>query len=206
MFTIDDVDTSTSAAAHARRQSSTDRTSLAIVHTRKGTTRRSGTFRKWLSSAGPTSTPNPMPTAVAATARSLAGISRPARLNVAKRTAHRSASSARDRLPGAFKKHPASYDTPILREPLRCTNREDRGGDQRGEVAFQKGNVDDAAGWYKKSAAADPSWESPVFKLGMVALNRGDIEGAKVLFQKVIDLAPDSEEGAQAKATLAALP
>ena len=75
-----------------------------------------------------------------------------------------------------------------------------------GEVEFQKGNVDAAAGWYEKSAAADPEWESPVFKLGLVALNRGDIEGAKALFQKVIDLAPDFQEGAQAAATLAALP
>lgn len=75
-----------------------------------------------------------------------------------------------------------------------------------GEVAFQQGDTDAAAGWYEKSAAADPSWESPVFKLGMVALNRGDIEGAKVFFQKVIELAPDSPEGAQAAATLDALP
>ncbi len=75
-----------------------------------------------------------------------------------------------------------------------------------GEVAFQQGNVDDAAGWYEKSAAADPTWESPVFKLGMVSLNRGDIDGAKVFFQKVIELAPDSPEGAQAAATLEALP
>ena len=75
-----------------------------------------------------------------------------------------------------------------------------------GEVAFQAGNVEAAAGWYEKSAAADPSWESPVFKLALVALNRGDIEAAKALFQKVVDLAPDSQEGAQAKATIAALP
>jgi len=75
-----------------------------------------------------------------------------------------------------------------------------------GEVAFQDGNVDAAAGWYEKSAAADPSWEPPVFKLGLVALNKGDIEGAKVLFQKAVDLAPDSPEGVQAAATLAALP
>jgi len=75
-----------------------------------------------------------------------------------------------------------------------------------GEVEFQKGNIDAAADWYEKSAAADPEWESPVFKLGLVALNRGDIEGAKALFRKVIDLAPDSQEGAQAQATLAALP
>ena len=75
-----------------------------------------------------------------------------------------------------------------------------------GEVAFGEGNVDAAADWYEKAVAADPDWEPPVFKLALVALNRGDIEGAKVLFQKVIDLAPNSPEGAQAEATLAALP
>jgi TolA-binding protein len=75
-----------------------------------------------------------------------------------------------------------------------------------GEVAFQDGNVDAAEGWYEQSAAADPSWESPVFKLGLVALNRGDIAGAKALFQKVVGLAPDSPDGVQAAATLAALP
>ena len=75
-----------------------------------------------------------------------------------------------------------------------------------GEVAFGEGNVAAAADWYEKAVAADPDWEPPVFKLALVALNRGDIEGAKVLFQKVVDLAPNSPEGAQAEATLAALP
>ena len=75
-----------------------------------------------------------------------------------------------------------------------------------GELEFSKGDAAAAAGWYEKAVAADPSWEKPVFKLGLVALNQGDIEGAKAQFQKVIDLAPNSEDGAQAKATLAALP
>lgn len=75
-----------------------------------------------------------------------------------------------------------------------------------GEVAFSEGDADAAAGWYEKSAAADPDWPPPVFKLGMVALNRGDLEGAKALFRQVVDLAPDSEEAAQAQGILAALP
>ena len=60
-----------------------------------------------------------------------------------------------------------------------------------GEVAFGEGNVDVAAEWYEKSVAADPEWEPPVFKLALVALNRGDIEGAKVLFQKVLGPGPE---------------
>ena len=75
-----------------------------------------------------------------------------------------------------------------------------------GEVEFQKGETAVAADWYDKAVAADPTWEQPVYKLGMVALNEGDVEGAKARFQQVIDMAPDSESGAQAKAMLAALP
>jgi len=75
-----------------------------------------------------------------------------------------------------------------------------------GEVEFQKNNPDVAADWYGKAVAADPTWEQPVYKLGMVALNKGDIEGAKARFQQVIDMAPDSESGVQAKAMLTALP
>ena len=75
-----------------------------------------------------------------------------------------------------------------------------------GEVAFKDGNIDAATGWFDKAAAADPDWPPPVLKLGLLALNRGDLEGAKLLFQKVVDLAPDSEEGAQAQGMLAALP
>lgn len=75
-----------------------------------------------------------------------------------------------------------------------------------GELEFAKGNIEVASGWYEKAAAADPSWELPWFKLALVALNQGDIDTAKQHFQKVVELAPDSESGAQAQATLAALP
>jgi tetratricopeptide (TPR) repeat protein len=75
-----------------------------------------------------------------------------------------------------------------------------------GEVEFAKGEIDTAAGWYEKAVAADPNWAKPLFKLGLVALNRGDIETAKTFFTQVVEKEPDSEEGAQAQATLSALP
>ena len=75
-----------------------------------------------------------------------------------------------------------------------------------GEVDFVRGDLDAAAGWYEKAAMVDPDWEKPWFKLALVALNKGDIETAKQNFQKVVDLAPDSEDGVQAQATLSALP
>ena len=40
----------------------------------------------------------------------------------------------------------------------------------------------------------------------LVALNKGDFEGAKEHFRRVVELDPNSEEGTQASATLAALP
>ena len=75
-----------------------------------------------------------------------------------------------------------------------------------GEVEFAKGDVDAAAEWYQKASAADPEWALPLFKLALVSLNKGDIPGAKEFFAQVVEKDPDSSEGAQAKATLDALP
>ena len=75
-----------------------------------------------------------------------------------------------------------------------------------GELEFAKGDVDAAAGWYEKATMVDPMWAKPVFKLALVALNKGDMDTAKTHFRKVVDLEPNSEEGTQASATLAALP
>ena len=75
-----------------------------------------------------------------------------------------------------------------------------------GELEFAKGEVDMAADWYEKAAAVDPNWGKPLFKLALVALNKGDIETAKQFLSQVIEKDPSSEEGAQARATLDALP
>ena len=75
-----------------------------------------------------------------------------------------------------------------------------------GELAFAKGEIDEAADWYEKAAAADPTWAKPLFKLALVALNKGEMETAKGFFSQVVEKDPSSEEGAQARATLDALP
>ena len=75
-----------------------------------------------------------------------------------------------------------------------------------GELEFARGAVDEAEEWYEKASMVDPNWELPLFKLGLVFLNKGDMETAKEYFRKVIEVAPDSAAGAQAKATLDALP
>jgi tetratricopeptide (TPR) repeat protein len=75
-----------------------------------------------------------------------------------------------------------------------------------GELEFAKGEVDAAAGWYEKAVAADPDWAPPLFKLALVALNKGDMETAKRFLAQVVEKDPNSAEGAQAQATLNALP
>ena len=43
-----------------------------------------------------------------------------------------------------------------------------------GEVKSTKRETDEAAKWYEKASAADPSWGKPLYKLGVLALNKGD--------------------------------
>ena len=76
----------------------------------------------------------------------------------------------------------------------------------QGEVAFARGDLDEARDWYEKAIAVDGNWAPPLFKRALVALNDGDIAGAKEYFQRVVDIDPNSDEGAQAQATLSALP
>ena len=78
----------------------------------------------------------------------------------------------------------------------------------QGEQAFAQGDVDGAAQWYERANMVDPNWGKPLFKLALVALNKGDMDTAKEYFQQVIDVDdPTSQaEAAQAQATLNALP
>ena len=46
-----------------------------------------------------------------------------------------------------------------------------------GEVKFAKGQADEAAKWYQKAVDADAAWGKPLFKLALVALNKGDKDG-----------------------------
>jgi TolA-binding protein len=65
-------------------------------------------------------------------------------------------------------------------------------------VKFARGEVDLASTWYERAVSANSAWGKPLFKLGLVALNKGDTDGAKGYMQKVIDVDPSSVEAAQA--------
>lgn len=71
-----------------------------------------------------------------------------------------------------------------------------------GEVKSAKRETDEAAKWYEKASTKDPSWGKPLYRLGVLAMNRGDRQGAARLFDKVIAVDPISPEAAMAKASL----
>ena len=71
-----------------------------------------------------------------------------------------------------------------------------------GEVKFSNGQTDQAATWYQKAADLDPTWGKPIFKLALVALNKGDKDGTIKMMEKVIAADPASPEAAQAKTVI----
>jgi predicted TPR repeat methyltransferase len=71
-----------------------------------------------------------------------------------------------------------------------------------GEVKSTAGDVDEAAKWYARASAVDPSWGKPLHRLGMLALQKGDTSNAAKYLNQVMSVDPVSAEAALAKATL----
>ena len=76
----------------------------------------------------------------------------------------------------------------------------------QGEAAFAAGDSAQAAEWYRKAHDRDRHWIKPLYKLGLVSLDLGDIEGARRWFEQVVEADLGSPEGAQATGFLASLP
>ena len=76
----------------------------------------------------------------------------------------------------------------------------------QGEAAFAAGYSAQAAEWYQKAHDRDRRWVKPLFKLGLVSLNLGDIKGAKQWFEQAVEADLGSPEGAQATTILGSLP
>ena len=70
------------------------------------------------------------------------------------------------------------------------------------EVKNSKREADEATKWYEKASAADPSWGKPLYKLGLLALEKGDRQGAARLLARAIAVDPVSPEAALAKTAL----
>lgn len=71
-----------------------------------------------------------------------------------------------------------------------------------GEVKFANGDTDEAARWYERAVALDPTWGKPLLKLALVQLNKGDKAATIRALERVIAVDPTSAEATQAKTTL----
>ncbi len=72
-----------------------------------------------------------------------------------------------------------------------------------GVLLFDSNQIEMAIEYLSKSLAIDPSYVDAHYQMGLANLNKGDMEKAKESFEKVVELAPDSEKAALAKNLLA---
>ena len=73
------------------------------------------------------------------------------------------------------------------------------------ELALASQELSRAGMLYERAARRNPLWEKPVYGLGQVAQRQQNTRLAQERFEKVLELAPDSEEANLARAALAAL-
>ena len=73
------------------------------------------------------------------------------------------------------------------------------------EIYFNQGDAAKALEYYQVAAEYKPEWADPHLKMGYAYLNTGDLDGAKVSFQKVVEVAPDSPQAQMAQAALSSL-
>lgn len=71
-----------------------------------------------------------------------------------------------------------------------------------GEIFFSEGKPEEAVKYYLIATKIAPNQAGLHYKLGLIYLNSGDYDKARVLFSKVIDLQPRSELGRQARKIL----
>ena len=67
------------------------------------------------------------------------------------------------------------------------------------EIKVARNQTDEAVRLYQRAADADSSWGKPLFKLGTIAMNKGDKQGALKAMTQVIAIDPTSPEAAQAR-------
>jgi predicted TPR repeat methyltransferase len=67
------------------------------------------------------------------------------------------------------------------------------------EIKVAKDQTDEAVLLYQKAADADTSWGKPLFRLGTIAMKKGDRQAALRAMTQVMAIDPSSPEAAQAK-------
>jgi tetratricopeptide (TPR) repeat protein len=69
-----------------------------------------------------------------------------------------------------------------------------------GTLREAQGRPAEAVDWYKKAAASDALWTTPLLKLAAIARASGDRDSALRYVTRVLDLDPTSPDANQARA------
>jgi tetratricopeptide (TPR) repeat protein len=70
------------------------------------------------------------------------------------------------------------------------------------EIKNTNNQTDEALTWYEKAAAADAAWGKPLYKIGTIAMTKGDKARAMQSLSRVLVVDPTSPEAVQAKTAL----
>jgi tetratricopeptide (TPR) repeat protein len=73
------------------------------------------------------------------------------------------------------------------------------------EIKREKHQDEDAVALYRKAAASDGAWGKPLYRLGTMAMDKGDTTAAVTALSQAIAVDPTSPEAAQARTALAQL-
>ncbi len=73
------------------------------------------------------------------------------------------------------------------------------------EIYFNRGNAAKAIEFYQVAVERKPDWADGHLKLAYAYLNTGDMEQAAAAFEKVVEVAPESQQAAMAQAALTSL-
>lgn len=73
------------------------------------------------------------------------------------------------------------------------------------EIYFNRGDAAKAIEFYQIATERKPDWADGHLKLAYAYLNTGDMESAAASFEKVVEVAPDSQQAAMAQAALGSL-
>jgi tetratricopeptide (TPR) repeat protein len=74
-----------------------------------------------------------------------------------------------------------------------------------GEIFFSNQKIDEAIVYFEMANRIKKDWPKPLYKLGIVYVNKGDLAKSLEYLNKTIQVAPDSPEAAQAKGMIAAI-
>lgn len=92
-----------------------------------------------------------------------------------------------------------------LRRALEVSPADETAAYNVGEIFFSNQKIDEAITFFELAVRIKKDWPRPVFRLGIVYLNKGDFAKSLEYLNRFVQMAPDNPDVPQAKAMIAAV-